>query len=56
MPMMVATHAAKEVLSRSVGENAWPSPWLSVGASVRTVSPEAKCVLVVRNGCWYDTM
>jgi hypothetical protein len=32
--MMVMTHVAKEVLSKSVGEKVSPKPWLSVGASV----------------------
>ena len=50
--MMVMTHAARDVLSRSVGENASPKPWLSVGASVRSVWPDFRCMFSVRN--WRD--
>jgi hypothetical protein len=54
--MMVMMQAAKEVLSKSVGEKACPRPWLSTGASVTMDWPEARCTLVVLNGSWYETV
>ena len=43
MPMTVATQEASAVASRSVGENAWPRPLLSSGASVTSLLPEGVC-------------
>ena len=48
--MMVMTQAANDVLSKSVGEKVWPNPWLSVGASVTIVWPEARWVFSVLKG------
>ena len=44
MPMIVMMHDTSELESKSVGENASPFPWLSVGASVMMVVPDFMCV------------
>jgi hypothetical protein len=42
-----------DVASKSVGENASPLPLLSIGASVRMVLLDCKCVDSVRRFPWY---
>src|SRR5207249_3115096 len=44
IPMVVVMHVASAVATRSVGENAWPLPLLSVGASVEISDCDGPCV------------
>lgn len=42
--MVVKAHWAKEVAHKSVGENFYPFPWLSVGASLSIFVLLCKCI------------
>jgi len=42
--MVVNMQLANDSANKSVGENASPLPWLSVGASVNILVPDCKCV------------
>ncbi len=53
--MMVIIHEARDVATKSVGENASPFPWLSTGASVNIFVPDAMCSHEVRRFPKYET-
>jgi hypothetical protein len=48
IPINVSMQADIAAHTESVGENASPFPWLSIGASVMRIEPEARCVCSVR--------
>ena len=53
MPIVVTMHVPSAVATRSVGEKDSPRPWLSVGASVRSVVAEGPCAAVQRRSPRY---
>ena len=54
MAMVVAMHVPKAVARRSVGENASPRPWLSLGASVARALPDGSWMAEQWRSPWYS--
>ena len=52
--MVVAMHVPSATATKSVGENASPRPWLSLGASVTSSVPEGPWVAVQCRSPWYS--